>query len=48
LAPVEDTGVACVWELEVIDFERRAWLRDVLQDGDIEAYLDRTLEEALV
>jgi hypothetical protein len=48
LAPVEDTGMACVWELEVIDFERRAWLRDVLEDGDLEAYLDRALEAALV
>jgi hypothetical protein len=40
--------MACVWELEVIDFERRAWLRDVLEDGDVAAYLDRALEEALV
>ena len=48
LVPVEDTGMACVWELEVIDFERRAWLRDVLEDGDLDAYLARALEEALV
>jgi hypothetical protein len=48
LAPLEDTGMACVWELEVIDFERRAWLRDVLEDGDLDAYLARALEEALV
>lgn len=48
LAPVQDTGMACVWELEVIDFERRAWLRDVLEDGDLDAYLGRALEEALV
>lgn len=48
LVPVEDTGMACVWELEVIDFERRAWLRDVLEDGDLDAYLGRALEEALV
>ena len=46
--PVDDTGMACVWELEVIDFERRAWLRDVLEDDDLEAYLGRALEEALV
>ena len=48
LASVQDTGMACVWELEVIDFERRAWLRDVLEDGDLDAYLGRALEEALV
>jgi hypothetical protein len=48
LAPLTDTGMACVWELEVIDFERRAWLRDVLQDGDLAAYLERALEYALV
>ena len=48
LAPLHDTGMACVWELEVIDFERRAWLHDVLEDGDLDAYLARSLEEALV
>ena len=48
LAPFDDTGLACVWELDVIDFERRAWLHDVLEDGDLEAYLGRALEEALV
>ena len=25
-----DAGMACVWELEIIDFERRACLEDVL------------------
>jgi hypothetical protein len=48
LVPVEGTGMACVWELEVIDFERRAWLHDVLENGDLASYLDRTLEDALV
>lgn len=32
----------------MIDFERRAWLHDVLEDGDLDAYLGRALEEALV
>ena len=40
--------MACVWELEVIDFERRAWLEDVLIDDDVEAYLDRALEPVAV
>ena len=43
-----DTGMACVWELEVIDFERRAWLEDVLMDDDVEAYLARALEPVAV
>jgi hypothetical protein len=45
LAPADGTGMACVWELEVIDFERRAWLEDVLKRGDTERYLERALEE---
>ena len=38
----------CVWELEIIDFERRAWLHDVLIDDDLEAYLARALEPVAV
>ena len=45
LEPVDGTGMACVWELEVIDFERRAWLDDVLKSGDVESYLERVLPE---
>ena len=45
LEPADGTGMACVWELEVIDFERRAWLDEVLKGGDTERYLDRTLAE---
>jgi hypothetical protein len=48
LQALTDTGMACVWELEVIDFERRAWLEDVLVDGDVDAYLSRTLEAVAV
>jgi hypothetical protein len=44
----ELADMASVWELEAIDFERRAWLHDVLEDGDLEAYLDRALEPTLV
>lgn len=39
-------AVGCVWELEVIDFERRAWLRHVLAapgGPDAAAYLRATL-----
>ena len=38
----DGTGLACVWELEVLDFERRAWLEDVLKNDDVEAYLSRS------
>jgi hypothetical protein len=44
LAPADGSGMACVWELEVIDFERRAWLEDVLQCADVASYLERRLE----
>jgi hypothetical protein len=48
LAPYTGAGLSCVWELEVIDFERRAWLDDVLIDGDLDAYLSRSLEAVAV
>jgi hypothetical protein len=46
--PVEGTGLACVWELEVLDFERRAWLEHVLKKGDVEGYLARQAPDAEV
>jgi hypothetical protein len=45
LEPADGTGMACVWELEVIDFERRAWLEDVLKGDDAGRYVERALEE---
>jgi hypothetical protein len=39
MVPNNGTGLACVWELEVIDFERRAWLEHVLKNDDLDAYL---------
>ena len=47
LDSVDPQPVGCVWELEVIDFERRVWLRDVLanSDGaDLELYLTQSIE----
>lgn len=44
LEPADGTGMACVWELEIIDFERRGYLEDVLKDGDVDAYLERSLQ----
>jgi hypothetical protein len=43
--PVDNQPAGCVWELEVVDFERRAWLEDVLSNPncpDIDAYLERS------
>jgi len=44
LAPVANPAAGCVWELGVIDFERRAWIDDVLKGHDIERYLGRRLD----
>jgi hypothetical protein len=43
LEPYAGAGISCVWELEVIDFERRAWLEDVLKNDDPDRYLQHTL-----
>jgi hypothetical protein len=48
LEPADGTGMACVWELEVIEFERRAWLEDVLKAGDHDRYLQRALDPVAV
>jgi hypothetical protein len=45
LQPADGSGMACVWELEVIDFERRAWLEEVLKRGDARRYSERALED---
>jgi hypothetical protein len=48
LFPAQAAG--CVWELEIIDFERRAWLADVLANPagpDVERYLSRQLTTEL-
>jgi hypothetical protein len=40
LRPLDTPAIGCVWELEVTDFERRAWLEHVLKgDGGLGAYL---------
>jgi hypothetical protein len=42
------TGLACVWEMEVLDFERRAWLEHVLKRGDTEAYMAAAAPDATI
>ena len=54
LSPLEDVTAleqvtspqanGCVWELEAVDFERRAWIEDILANPagpDVERYLGR-------
>ena len=44
LEPVEWTPAGCVYELAIVEFERRAWIGDVIgnPDGpDVERYLGR-------
>jgi len=44
LTKLPDPAAGCVWELSVLDFERRAWIHDVLANPngpDIERYLTR-------
>jgi hypothetical protein len=45
---VENQPAGCVWELAIVDFERRAWIEDVLANPggpDVERYLERRLDE---
>lgn len=48
LQHVENQPAGCVWELAIVDFERRAWIEDVLASPngpDLERYLERRLDE---
>lgn len=42
------SAIGCVWELAVVDFERRSWLRHLLTGGgdpDLEAYVADHFED---
>jgi hypothetical protein len=44
---VGPTALGCVWELGIVEFERRAWIADVIgnPDGpDLDRYLSRRFE----
>jgi hypothetical protein len=46
LTKLSDPAAGCVYELGVLDFERRAWIEDVLanpQGPDVDRYLSRQL-----
>lgn len=40
--------MACVWELGIIDFERRAWMETAMSGKPISDYLTRTLPRGTV
>jgi len=44
LVPHLSDAIGCVWELSVVDFERRAWIECVLDNAqpDLDGYLART------
>ena len=45
--PIANPAAGCVWELGIVDFERRVWIEDVLANPngpDIERYLSRRLD----
>ncbi|MFC5991695.1 hypothetical protein [Limoniibacter endophyticus] len=44
-APADPLLMACVWELSVIDFERRAWMRTAMAGRPVSVYLDDKFPE---
>lgn len=47
MAKIVDPGAGCVYELGIVDFERRAWLEDVLANPagpDLDLYLGRRFD----
>ena len=47
MAKLAEPGAGCVYELGVVDFERRAWLEDVLANPagpDLDLYLGRRFD----
>ena len=44
---LDPTAFGCVWELGIVDFERRAWIDDVIgnpEGPDVERYLTRRFD----
>jgi hypothetical protein len=47
MGPADPTALGCVWELGVIEFERRAWIAEVIgnPDGpDLDRYMSRRFD----
>jgi hypothetical protein len=50
LSPAPATAFGCVWELGVVEFERRAWIEEVIGNPDgpsLGRYLARRFEGAV-
>jgi uncharacterized cysteine cluster protein YcgN (CxxCxxCC family) len=44
LEPVQWTPAGCVYELAIVEFERRAWIEDVIgntEGPDVDRYMQR-------
>lgn len=46
--PAQRLLMACVWELGIIDFERRAWMETAMAGKPVTDYLARTLPRGTV
>lgn len=46
--PAQPLLMACVWELGIIDFERRAWMETAMAGKPVADYLARTLPRGTV
>ncbi|MBN9045175.1 MAG: hypothetical protein J0H18_05830 [Rhizobiales bacterium] len=46
--PAQPLLMACVWELGIIDFERRAWMETAMSGKSVADYLARTLPRGTV
>ena len=46
--PVDPLYMACVWELGVIDFERRAWMETAMSGRPVSDYLALTLPRGTI
>ena len=46
--PAQPLLMACVWELGIIDFERRAWMETVMSGQPTADYLTRILPRGTV
>lgn len=47
MEPAPATALGCVWELGIIEFERRAWIADVIGNAagpDLDTYLERRFD----
>jgi hypothetical protein len=50
IKPLDNTAIiACVWELEVIDFERKSWMKHLLKSTrpDINNYLAENIDTTI-